>query len=115
VIRRWATVLWWLAMTAGTIVALLPVRYLTLPVFSLWDKLQHAGGFAVLSFWALLIWSTRMSRVVLWMLIYGGALELAQAWTGWRYGEWADWAADAAGVALAFLLFVVLKRSAFRR
>ena len=31
-------VLWWLAMTAGTIVALLPVHYLTLPVFSFWDK-----------------------------------------------------------------------------
>jgi VanZ family protein len=113
--QRLAALAWWLAMVAGTVVALLPVQYLDSPVFNWWDKAQHAVSFAVLTLWVLLLWSARTRHILLGMLVYGGALELAQAWTGWRYGEWADWAADAAGVAFAFLLFMVLKRSAFRR
>lgn len=114
-IRRSAALAWWLALLAATVVALLPVRYLSLPVFSWWDKAQHAASFAVLTIWALAVWSTKLRRIAVGMMMYGGALELAQAWTGWRYGEWADWGADALGVALAVFLFVALKRSALRR
>lgn len=113
--QRWAACAWWLAMLAGTVVALLPVRYLSLPVFSWWDKAQHAGSFAVLTLWALLVWPVRTRPIVLSMCVYGGVLELAQSWTGWRYGEWADWTADVVGVVLALLALMALKRSAFRR
>ena len=38
------------------------------------------------------------------MLAYGAGLELAQWAVGWRFAEWADLAADAVGVALAWVL-----------
>ena len=38
-------------------------------------------------------------RVAIALLAFGGAIELAQAATGWRYGEWSDWLADAVGLA----------------
>jgi VanZ family protein len=36
------------------------------------------------------------------MLAYGAAIEVAQWAVGWRFGEWADWAADAVGVLSAW-------------
>lgn len=113
--QRWSALAWWLAMLAATVLALLPVAYLTSPVFNWWDKAQHTVSFAVLTLWALLVWSTRIRRIMLGMFMYGGALELAQAWTGWRYGEWADLAADALGVVFALVVFAALNRPAIKR
>jgi hypothetical protein len=36
------------------------------------------------------------------LLIYGAVIELAQAATGWRQGDWLDWIANALGVAAAY-------------
>ena len=52
--------------------------------------------------WALLLWPASALRVVLGMLAYGAAIEVAQWAVGWRFGEWADWAADAVGVLSAW-------------
>lgn len=41
-------------------------------------------------------------RVLLGLLAAGLAIELAQAATGWRYGDWQDWVADAVGVGVAW-------------
>ena len=46
---------------------------------------------------------TSVPRVLLGMLAYGAGLELAQWAVGWRFAEWADLAADAVGVGLAWL------------
>jgi VanZ family protein len=94
---------WYLAMLAATVLALLPVEHLQLPIFNWWDKAQHALAFAVLTGWALLLWPWARARVLLGMLAYGGGIELAQWAVGWRFAEWADWAADALGVALAWV------------
>ena len=40
----------------------------------------------------------------------GGAIELAQAATGWRYGEWLDFAADATGIAFAVAVWLLWHR-----
>jgi VanZ family protein len=95
---------WCLAMVAVTVLALLPIEYLELPVFNWWDKAQHALAFAVLSGWALLLWPRFALRVVLGMLVYGACIELAQWAVGWRFAEWADLAADAVGVFMAWLM-----------
>jgi hypothetical protein len=41
---------------------------------------------------------------VLGMLAYGAGIELAQWAVGWRFAEWADLAADAVGVLVAWML-----------
>jgi VanZ family protein len=94
---------WVLAMLAVTVLALLPVEHLQSPVFDGWDKAQHALAFWVLTGWALLLWPNAAMRVVVGMLAYGAGLEVAQWAVGWRFAEWADVAADAVGVGLAWV------------
>ena len=97
-------------MAVVTVLALLPVEHLQLPVFEWWDKAQHALAFVVLTGWALLLWPSSVSRVVPGMLVYGGAIELAQWAVGWRFAEWSDLAADAVGVLLAWVLVSWVRR-----
>ena len=40
--------------------------------------------------------------------MYGALIELAQAASGWRYGDWRDWVADAVGVVVAYLGWSVI-------
>jgi VanZ family protein len=102
--RKFALVIWALAILAVTVLALLPIQHLQLPVFNWWDKAQHAFAFLVLSGGALLLWPGASVRVVIGMIAYGAGIELAQWAVGWRFAEWADLAADAAGVVGAWLL-----------
>ncbi len=95
---------WYLAMVAVTVLALLPIEHLQMPVFDWWDKAQHALAFVVLTGWALLLWPHAAMRVALGMLAYGAGLEVAQWAVGWRFAEWADLAADAVGVFVAWSL-----------
>jgi hypothetical protein len=100
--RQLALAAWGLAMGVVTVLALLPIEHLQLPVFDWWDKAQHALAFVVLTSWALLLWPNSAMRVALGMLAYGAGLELAQWAVGWRFAEWADLAADAVGVFVAW-------------
>ena len=101
---RLFTAAWYFAMLTVTVLALLPIEHLQLPVFDWWDKAQHALAFAVLTGWALLLWSQWAGRVVLGMLAFGAGIELAQWAVGWRFAEWADLAADAVGVLVAWVM-----------
>ena len=89
---------WSLALCVA-VLSLLPTAYLPPQVFSLWDKAQHALAFTALATLGLLAYPRRPWCVLAVLLAFGGAIELAQAATGWRYGEWADWLADAVGLA----------------
>jgi len=91
-------------MVVVTVLALLPIEHLQMPVFDWWDKAQHALAFMVLTGWALLLWPYAPMRVALSMMAYGAGLELAQWVVGWRFAEWADLAADAVGVFMAWSL-----------
>ena len=102
--RKSALALWWLAIISVTVLALMPIEHLQLPVFDWWAKAQHALAFAVLTAGALCLWPASAVRVVLGMLAYGAALELAQWAVGWRFAEWADLAADAVGVLGAWVV-----------
>lgn len=79
--------MFWGALAIVTVLSLLPGDYLPPVAFNVWDKAQHTLGFLVLG--ALGLWSypNKILRVVMGLLIYGAAIEVAQAATGWRFGD----------------------------
>ena len=97
----------WSACLAVAVLSLLPAEQLPAVAFNWWDKAQHALGFALLGVLGLLGYRQRPRRVVWGLLVFGGLIELAQAATGWRYGDWQDWLADALGVAGAWGLLAL--------
>ena len=105
----WMRVGWCLAMAAVTVLALMPINALP-PVLDWWDKAQHALAFVVLTAWALLLWPLHALRAVLGMLAYGAGIEGAQWAVGWRFAEWADLAADAVGMLVAWLVVAGWRR-----
>lgn len=109
-----ARLAFWLLLLAVVILSLLPVPYLPQQAFSLWDKAQHALGFAVLALLGGLAYPGRLPRLGVSLLLLGAAIELAQDATGWRTGDWLDLTADLVGVfvglALARLALHVCRR-----
>ena len=109
---RWT---FWLLLALVIGVTLSPIAYLPQQAFSLWDKAQHALAFAALAALGALAYPRRVGLLAASLLVFGGAIELAQAATGWRSGDWADWLADAvgliAGLPLATLSRCVVARS----
>jgi VanZ family protein len=76
------------------------------PNLHLWDKLEHAGAFFGLTMWfGGLIRRSRYAMLAFWMLLLGGAIELAQGYMGWgRDMDIHDFYADGLGIAVAFIL-----------
>lgn len=95
--------LFWLCCAGFTLLALVPAQYLPPAAFNVWDKAEHAVAFAAMGGLGLLAYPRHWIRVLLGLLAFGAVIELAQAATGWRSGEWGDWLADAVGLALAWL------------
>ncbi len=114
-----ARLAFWACLLGVVALSLSPVQNLPPQVFNVWDKAQHAGGFAVLTLLGLWAYPHRVTALLVAMLALGVGIELAQAATGWRYGDVADWVADAVGVAAAYtvwrLLQVVRGRSQCQR
>lgn len=96
--------IFWLACLAVGALSLTPVQNLPHQVFDIWDKAQHAAGFAVLALVGMLAYPRVLIGVTLGLLGYGAAIELAQSATGWRFGDIQDWLADAIGVFTALAL-----------
>ena len=66
-----------------------------------WDKANHLLAFLALAVMARLGYPARpFLQLGLWLLAYGGLIEILQSMTPTRYAEWADLAADALGIAL---------------
>lgn len=69
------------------------------------DKLLHLAAFAVLTWLALVSWrrdGTHQRLVTgVFLLLWGGLIELVQLAVPGRSAEFADWLADALGVAAA--------------
>lgn len=93
----------WLACTGAGILSLMPSEYLSLGVFNWWDKAQHATAFATLCALGLLAYPMQWRVVLGGLLAYGACIEVAQAMTGWRYGEFGDLLADAVGIGIGWL------------
>ncbi|MDD2729522.1 VanZ family protein [Malikia sp.] len=105
-----ARLLFWLLLVAVIVLSLSPAAYLPPQAFSLWDKAQHALGFAALGLLGGLAYPSRMRLLSACLLAFGGAIELAQAATGWRSGDWADWLADAIGLTVGLTLAALVLR-----
>ncbi len=104
----------WLVSLAVLVLTLLPAQQLQHLPLNFWDKAQHALAFGVLALLGVWAWPHRAYRFRLFaaLLLYGAAIEVAQHLTGWRHGDWADWAADAAGVAAVALWNLARHRGA---
>lgn len=88
----------WMAALAVLVLSLTPVDHLPPQVMNLWDKAQHALGFAGLTVLGLWAYPDRARWVLVGLLLYGAFIELAQSATGWRHGDVLDLLADAVGV-----------------
>ncbi len=102
----------WLACLAVATLSLLPVNELPPIVMDLWDKAQHALGFFGLGLLGLQAYHQKFFKVCIGLLLFGAAIEVAQALSGWRMGDPLDWLADAIGILMAGASMTMLKRSA---
>jgi VanZ family protein len=107
--RLFSLAFWLVALSIGTL-SLMPVQHLPSQVFDIWDKAQHAAGFAVLALLGRLAYPRHPIGLVLGLLGYGAGIELAQSATGWRYGDAQDWLADAIGVLAGWALTAMWSR-----
>jgi VanZ family protein len=102
----------WGCVLAVAVLSLTPVAHLPPQVFDVWDKAQHAFGFAVLTLLGWWAYPARVRAVLAGLLVYGVAIELAQGASGWRHGDVLDWLADAFGVAVGAILGWAARRYA---
>ena len=107
--------LFWLSFVGLTGLALSPAPYLPpMEIFNWWDKAQHAIGFGSLTLSALLAYpQTSKWKVGALLCLHGCLIEVLQYFSGYRFGDWQDAAADSVGVALGLVLFVLLARFDF--
>ena len=76
----------------------------------LWDKLNHLLAFTSLALVGYFAFQPHWLRLALALLAYGGLIEILQARTATRVGDWFDLLADAAGITLGLLLAALLAR-----
>ncbi len=105
----------WGAIGVVLFFSLLPAEHLPSIAFDIWDKTQHALGFVTLGVLGVWAYKQAPKPVLLGLIVYGAVIELLQSLTGWRNGDWLDWLADTIGVAMAYLLVRLWKRSINRK
>ena len=75
------------------------------------DKILHFGAFALLS---LLIAFSTPRRKFLWIVVlpgfYGLAIEVFQALTNYRKGEFSDLSADLIGCLLVYICYILYRK-----
>lgn len=102
---RWA---FWLCLLVVLTLALLPPSpYIPATI---WDKANHVFAFAVLAVLGCASYRGRTARVLAGLLAYGAAIEVLQALTPYRWGEFADVVADAVGLLLGWQLGRMLRQ-----
>lgn len=101
--RLWWAVGWGMVLYI-TVCCLEPARYV--PNLHLWDKAEHALAFFGMSLWfGGLVRRSRYPVIAALMLVFGGAIEIAQGVMGLgRDADILDWVADAVGIASALSL-----------
>ncbi len=98
--------LFWLCFIALTGLALSPAPYLPpMDIFNWWDKAQHAIGYGTLMMTALIAYpNTSKLRLAVLLGLHGCLIEVLQYFSGYRFGDWQDAAADGFGVFLGWVL-----------
>ena len=98
----------WASVLGATVLCLLPTEHLP-SLFNWWDKAQHALGFAALTGLGLLAYPAERWRLAAGLLLFGAFIELAQAASGWRQGDWRDLLADAVGILAVMIAQYVIR------
>jgi VanZ family protein len=83
-----------------------------------WDKANHAMAFAALGFvsvWAVWPRPRGWAWLVLALLAFGGAIEIAQTFLPPREGDWWDLLADGVGIAVGLLFALPITAISARR
>jgi VanZ family protein len=73
-----------------------PDFHVELPQF---DKLEHITAYLLITAWFSAAYPRRWLLIAMGAALLGGAIEIAQGYTG-RDPDWFDWFADCFGVAL---------------
>ena len=104
--------LFWLCFIALTGLALSPAPYLPpLDIFNWWDKAQHAIGYGTLMLTALFAYpNTSKLRLAALLGLHGCLIELLQYFSGYRFGDWQDAAADGVGVIMGLVITALLNK-----
>lgn len=84
-------------------------------IFKWWDKAQHTFVFMGLTTVAFLAYPKSYLKVSIYLLMYGGFIELLQAMTSWRHGDFYDWVADAFGILFIFIVMETFNQISFQR
>ena len=113
-LRRSVIILLWLAVAVAYVAAILPQT--DAPSLGASDKIDHMTAFFTVAVLARLAYpGRRVATLYLWVVNFGGLIELSQAlpFIG-RDAEWADWVADAiaalGGMIVAWPLAVFAER-----
>lgn len=108
-VTGWGRLAFWAAMWGVVGLSLTPIQHLPPQVFDVWDKAQHAFGFAVLAVLGRWAYVRHAMGLGVGLLLLGAAIEVAQSATGWRQGEMADGLADAVGILFGLWLAALFK------
>lgn len=111
-ITRFFKLIFWLLSIAVAVLSLLPADQLPPQTLNIWDKAQHALGFAALTVSGMLAYPHRQRVLVSGLLAFGAAIECAQASTTWRQGDVLDWLADAVGIVVIVVVARLLGQPA---
>ena len=80
-------------------------------VFNIWDKVQHALAFAMLTIAGTLAYPKRVKLVCAGLMLYGMGIEVVQSnFTTTRFGEVSDLLADVVGIAAGWAIYLLVRK-----
>jgi VanZ family protein len=113
-LRRWIEripwrSLFWLALAAITVLALIPWGEEIPRPFRWSDKLNHFAAFVVLANLMLEAYRPGAWRTVAFLTLYGALIEGIQSFLPWRSAEWGDLGVDLLAASVGVLLWTLLR------
>jgi VanZ family protein len=113
-LRRWIEripwrSLFWLALAAITVLALIPWGEEIPQPFRWSDKLNHFAAYVVLANLMLEAYRPGAWRTVALLTLYGALIEGIQSFLPWRSAEWGDLGVDLLAASVGVLLWTLLR------
>lgn len=99
----------WLTLSLVALMSMLAIP--SKQIFQWQDKLSHLVVYMVL-FWLLIMAYGKLWRLMslgVLLAFFGGLIEVAQSFTGYRQAEWLDLLANIAGILVAAFFYKALK------
>ena len=91
--------------------ALIPISDIP-NIFNLWDKVQHALAFTVLTITGSLAFPKKTKVVYVGLMLYGVCIEIIQSTlTTTRFGEASDLLADSVGVMVGIIIYLAVRKN----